>query len=58
MLTLATALGYLSGVAFVAPDLPPPVLLGTGLMTLVFVSSSSGHDEAAAPHVRKEIDEK
>ena len=34
------------------------VLLGTGLMTLVFVSSSSGHDEAAAPHVRKENDKK
>ena len=28
------------------------VLLGTGLMTLVFLSSSSGHDDAAArpPH--------
>ena len=30
------------------------VLLGTGLMTLVFVSSSSGHDDAAAPNVHKE----
>jgi hypothetical protein len=26
------------------------VLLGTGLMTLVFLSSSSGHDDAAAHH--------
>jgi len=25
------------------------VLLGTGLMTLVFLSSSSGHDEQATP---------
>ena len=33
------------------------VLLGTGLMTLVFISASSGHDEAAAPHVHKESDE-
>lgn len=30
------------------------VLLGTGLMTLVFLSSSSGHDDQAAPHVHKE----
>jgi len=30
------------------------VLLGTGLMTLAFFSSSSGHDESAAP--RKEDD--
>lgn len=27
------------------------VLLGTSLMTLSFLSSSSGHDEAAAPHL-------
>ena len=26
------------------------VLLGTGLMTLVFLSASSGHDERAARH--------
>ena len=26
------------------------VLLGTSLMTLVFISADSGHDEAAAPH--------
>jgi hypothetical protein len=26
------------------------MLVGTGLMTLVFISSSSGHDEAAAHH--------
>jgi len=26
------------------------VLLGTSLMTLVFLSADSGHDEAAAPH--------
>ena len=26
------------------------VLVGTGLMTLVFLSTSSGHDEAAASH--------
>jgi len=33
------------------------VLVGGGLMTLVFISASSGHDEAAAPHVHKESDE-
>lgn len=33
------------------------VLLGTALMTLAFLSSSSGHDEQAAPHIRKEDDE-
>ena len=27
------------------------VLLGTSLMTLVFLSADSGHDEAAAPHL-------
>ena len=32
------------------------VLLGTGLMTLVFLSSSSGHDEQAA-HVERETDQ-
>jgi hypothetical protein len=32
------------------------VLLGTSLMTLVFLSSSSGHDEEAA-HVHQENDE-
>jgi hypothetical protein len=26
------------------------VLLGTSLMTLVFLSADSGHDDAAAPH--------
>ena len=30
------------------------VLLGTGLMTLVFLSSSSGHDESANPKTRKD----
>lgn len=33
------------------------VLLGSGLMTLAFLSSSSGHDEQAAPQIRKEGDE-
>jgi NAD/NADP transhydrogenase beta subunit len=33
------------------------VLLGTALMTLVFLSSSSGHDEAATPHIHEENDE-
>jgi hypothetical protein len=33
------------------------VLLGTGLMTLVFLSSSSGHDDQATPHVHQESDE-
>jgi hypothetical protein len=33
------------------------VLLGTGLMTLVFLSADSGHDEAAAPHVHQENEE-
>jgi hypothetical protein len=32
------------------------VLLGTALMTLVFLSSSSGHDEEAAPRVHEEND--
>ena len=30
------------------------VLVGTGLMTLVFLSSSSGHDEQAAPHIHED----
>jgi heme/copper-type cytochrome/quinol oxidase subunit 4 len=34
------------------------VLLGTGLMTLVFLSNSSGHDDAASPHIHEESDEK
>ncbi|HEX6742443.1 MAG TPA: hypothetical protein VF079_11690 [Sphingomicrobium sp.] len=34
-----------------------PVLLGSALMTLVFLSADSGHDEAAASHVREEKDE-
>ena len=33
------------------------VLLGTGLMALVFLSSSSGHDDAAAPHIHQESDD-
>ena len=33
------------------------VLLGTSLMTLVFLSADSGHDEAAAPHVQQESEE-
>ena len=33
------------------------VLLGTSLMTLVFLSAHSGHDEAAAPHFHKENEE-
>ena len=45
-LVLATALG--AGVT---------VLLGTGLMTLVFLSADSGHDDAAAPHMNEENDE-
>ena len=32
------------------------VLLGTGLMTLVFLSSSSGHDEQATPRSEDEND--
>lgn len=32
------------------------VLLGTGLMTLAFLSSSSGHDERATPHIHNESD--
>jgi hypothetical protein len=34
------------------------VLLGTSLMTLAFLSNESGHDEAAAPHIHHESDEK
>ena len=33
------------------------VLLGTALMTLAFISSSSGHDQQATPRVRQESDE-
>jgi hypothetical protein len=33
------------------------VLLGTGLMTLVFLSSSSGHDDEATTHVHHEGDQ-
>lgn len=33
------------------------VLLGTALMTLVFLSAQSGLDEAATPHIREENDE-
>jgi hypothetical protein len=33
------------------------VLLGTALMTLVFISSSSGHDDEATPHVHQENDQ-
>lgn len=33
------------------------VLIGAALMTLVFISNSSGHDEAAARPVHKENDE-
>ena len=32
------------------------VLLGTSLMTLVFLSNASGHDEEAAPHIHEESD--
>lgn len=32
------------------------VLLGTGLMTLLFLSSMSGHDEAAGTSVHEESD--
>lgn len=45
-LLIATALG----VGFT-------VLLGTGLMTLVFLSSSSGHDDQATPHIHQESDD-
>jgi hypothetical protein len=30
------------------------VLLGTALMTLLFLSSRTGHDEAATPHIHEE----
>jgi hypothetical protein len=30
------------------------VLLGTSLMTLVFLSADSGHDDAAAPHIHRD----
>ena len=33
------------------------VLLGTVLMTLVFLSSSSGHDDEATPRIHRENDE-
>jgi hypothetical protein len=33
------------------------VLLGTALMTLAFMSSASGHDEAAAPHHHEESED-
>lgn len=34
------------------------VLLGTVLMTLAFLSSSSGHDDEATPRIREENDRK
>jgi hypothetical protein len=33
------------------------MLLGAALMTLVFLSSSTGHDEQAAPKIREESDD-
>jgi len=33
------------------------VLLGTALMTLVFLSADSGHDDVAAPPIHEENDE-
>lgn len=33
------------------------VLLGTGLMSLAFLSSSSGHDDQATPHIHQESDD-
>jgi hypothetical protein len=33
------------------------VLVGTALMTLVFLSADSGHDDAAAPHIHQENNE-
>ena len=33
------------------------VLVGTGLMSLVFLSNSSGHDDAAAPLIHRESDD-
>lgn len=32
------------------------VLVGTGLMTLIFLSSSSGHDDQASHHTHQEND--
>ncbi|MES2136713.1 MAG: hypothetical protein V4502_06595 [Pseudomonadota bacterium] len=32
------------------------VLLGTGLMTLVFISADSGHDDKATPTIHQEND--
>jgi hypothetical protein len=45
-LVIATALG----VGFT-------VLLGTGLMSLAFLSSSSGHDDQATPRVHQESED-
>ena len=33
------------------------VLLGTGLMTLTFLSSQSGHDDEATPRIHKDVEE-
>lgn len=33
------------------------VLLGTALMTLVFLSAESGYDDAATPHIHKDDEE-
>ena len=33
------------------------VLLGSALMTLTFLSSSSGHDDEATPKIRKDDDQ-
>lgn len=34
------------------------VLVGTGLMTLVFLSSSSGHDDSTVTHLHDDKDER
>ena len=34
------------------------VLIGMALMTLVFLSSSSGHDDAAVTHIHEDEDER
>jgi hypothetical protein len=34
------------------------VLLGTALMTLLFLSNSSGHDDAATPHIQDDESDK
>jgi hypothetical protein len=48
---------HLSLIIATAAGIGFTVLLGSSLMTLVFLSADSGHDEAAAQQIPKESDQ-